>query len=421
MVMERNLSERRSVLDLIRSSFGEDLCPDLIAAIPSVPASTLEAFSRSVREAEYMTLIPEKGQTELRPFLTFQALEEVARTKGLRLTTDGAFREDRFRQGPMADFVKLHLLYCHGVALFDPLPYIADYFVAGDPGFSGPRYKLQNYLAWLHELKPLVAAGIITFVSEFAYKYHKPGLPKRPLSLFSSLETDDVSQLSQELSLQEYPSLGNVSESERQQLIKQADTSITVTMILSAEQRGAIDLYFPGTFYEPVIRKIIERQGVRPSTSGIDLAVLGRLLNVSVPGLENLSSEDVCRIRLEEDVFEQWRGSLRSVLQLLHEQRKVMLNSESDALRMAREELRPSANSLGESLGKSSWGSRARAGTKGFVIGGIAGSVTAAVTGQPAALITPMVTALLSFLWSGRDIRSRDTQEAALRHYLLFG
>src|SRR4051812_40866258 len=69
-----------TVLDVIHELFGEELGPDLIARIPSLPDGVLPAFAERYFEFLGYDPIPAKGDGELRPFLTYDGLS-VARAK----------------------------------------------------------------------------------------------------------------------------------------------------------------------------------------------------------------------------------------------------------------------------------------------------------------------------------------------------
>jgi len=57
------------------------------------------------------------------------------------------------------------LLYCHSVALLNPLVYITDFIRLG-PSDQRVRTRLANYLSWISYARPLIESGTLLLLED---------------------------------------------------------------------------------------------------------------------------------------------------------------------------------------------------------------------------------------------------------------
>lgn len=413
-----NAKKESTVLDRIRNFFGEDVSPDLIVGIDKMDADQLQSFGKLIRRAEREVTLPTKQPGELRPYLTYQILEDIRAQTGVQLSTNLAFSDDNFLHGPMADLVKRNLLYCHSLTLFDPLPYIADLLPLGES-----RVQLRNYLSWLNELKPLVEDGILTFVSDLAYK-PQPGV----IITESRVLPIDVQQKLESLILRSelFTRVFGTAPDRAATFvagwfIAHAEDSLWEMTHASARFPQTLDYYLAWPFYTEIMREYLAHHDRElKQTAGHSLA-LQSLMSINIPNLDALSIDDVCRIRSNEASFERWRNDLRQALLYAHSQQVAMIEPYSEQTAMVNEELRQRSRDLCNNLTKNRWIAKTKAGVKGFTIGSVAAITKAMTVGGDVetAIITPFVSALLSMLWPDSSI-SKSYGAAELQHYLAF-
>jgi len=391
---ETNATPQRTPIDLIRETFGEDLSPDLIVGMDQMSDDQLREFSQRVREWERETKIPPKVEGEVRPFITYQSLQALTVQTGVSLATNRAFTPDSFTHGPMVDLVKRHLLYSHKVTLFDPLPYIADFL----PYYES-RKQLQNYLAWLTELRPLVEDGTITFLSELGYK-DSPGIDVLSARI---LQGELRSKLEAEI-LQSNPStkrIGLPSDLSAGWLLDNTQDSLWEMTHAAKRQPHALDYYFAWPFQIEVLRAFLNTMSdeLRPHTE--HTFALHNLLTIQVPNLDSLDMADICRIRQNDELFESWRHNLRQALLFASSNQNSMLDPATEKAAIVRQELCERSRELQNDLSSNAWLKKAKAGIKGFMIGGLASTTQAAIVGSDltTAAISPCTAALASMLW----------------------
>src|ERR1044072_3945038 len=145
-----------TTVTLIEQSFGEHLGPRVIDSLNTVPTSTLKQFAERYLAAAQSRALPAKPAAHLRPFVTYQS----------QLVAGPQLDESQIRKGDLGSWaelqealIKKHLLYCHELLIYDPLPYFLDVVVVADTNEAiGSRYieGIQRYFALLDRMRPLV-------------------------------------------------------------------------------------------------------------------------------------------------------------------------------------------------------------------------------------------------------------------------
>src|SRR5205823_990874 len=119
-------------------------------------------------------VIPAKPDNELRPYITSKSI----RRGKLPFDFRGAFEQAPVT-GEEEDVLKQHLLYCHSVAIHDPLPYYLD-CVETSYRWEWIKAKITNYLAFLCQVQPLLREGILWLVDDVPFRGGYHGDPERP-------------------------------------------------------------------------------------------------------------------------------------------------------------------------------------------------------------------------------------------------
>src|SRR5262245_52381566 len=161
-----------TVLDLIRKHFGEDVGPDLIAALGVKLPPEFRKFLVEYREWVHGNpRVPPRAEAHLRPFVT----GSYDRSRRVPLY-DLVFQGDETRISSAIDAIKHQLLYCHSVAIEDPLqhlifgeenlpPVALASMRGGNLGFrinSGPLFR--RYLILMSHLRPFIDSGAVVLV-----------------------------------------------------------------------------------------------------------------------------------------------------------------------------------------------------------------------------------------------------------------
>ena len=402
------MDQRNNILDTIRLSFGEELSPDLIANITNMNDSLLIQFAYKIIESEKSPYIPQKEKGEIRPFLTYQILNEIARTSGLEITTDHAYSADNFSHGPMVDIVKRQLLYCHKVTLFDSLPYIADFLRSPN---AQAKEKLQNYFSWLYELAPLIENDIVTFISEPGYKESGGIILNELYNMFPNTESINI-EIAKELNLKPDDLLVTHMT---------LNTTNHLYEMAHAISRfpGKFDYYFTHKFQYKVLQRQIHNALENIYKKEIQYISPPFQLTLNIPNLDALSVEDIVNIRNNDDTFNQWRYDLSKALIFAQNNLNNIYFSENSINQNFKEHTK----SLEQLLEEVSWISRLKKGTHGFVIGSVGTSMVQLLAGAIDPITTfvpPLISEFLNALFLQNKSQDHSNLNAALHHYTLF-
>jgi len=124
-----------TVVDVYESCLGRSLERKDLSRSPLTPKD-LSTFALALSNHYRTYRLPRKAVPDLRPsispgFTTSRSvgLDYVFGTRHFRGTFD--FKFDTASQGEMTLNLKRYLLYCHGIVIQDPLPYLLDYFENG--------------------------------------------------------------------------------------------------------------------------------------------------------------------------------------------------------------------------------------------------------------------------------------------------
>lgn len=344
------------IYELVEEHFGEPASPDLVLTVRGGHPETALDFGR--RYKEWVTTqkprVAEKPTRQLRPFI------EAAYhgPKGVSLFAP-AFSSDENQLWAVYDGLVHHLLYCHSVAIENPLMHVITSsgpgrgamflgLQGGTFGFNvNPTFILSRYIALLVELRGLVDCGAVVIVetgpspmSGFAPQvsvYREadpPGTGTYQLRGSPYVLSDaQFAQIQQRVSAQlieraeaelawRHPE-GGITDFERQD-VQRTLLRIALGFIVNAarvsDRVGDLDIYLHNHFEQ---NALTEALAVAPEwltnsspSSHIrrQMMLLDRLLQLYLPDLSNLAPGDIRAIRRSDETFNRWRHALGNSL-----------------------------------------------------------------------------------------------------------
>jgi hypothetical protein len=406
-----------TILDLAEAEFEEELGPDLFRAVEHASFDKLSNFQERARDYCRTAEVAAKASGQLRPYVPLERHNKAEVAHGLYLRPSDFKRPDRVEHG--LDALKHHLLYCHSLAIDDPLPWLLDAFTLGER-FSAykteARAPVVNCLRFLHQIEPLLRARVVVLVEnpiESLPTVHGVLRDREPL-----IGTADFSDISEEMRER----LETHGELARMVYVEHADVELARGLEAVNKHTDRLDLYLPYLYYQQILRAVAEeeRYGIPEWPREAELRVLGRLLSVRVPRLARLEPADIVSIRQSEAGFERWRNSLERGLRHVSALDPESIGRNAEELRLLRQELLEECQALESDIEASRFLSHAKRGAKEFAIGAVVALGLIPLAG-PVALAGAAGTSGLRMLWNyAADKGERKHAEAVHRQYLLF-
>lgn len=454
-----------TILDVIAEAFGEKLSDHLLDSL--YRARALDVFDDLIELVQKFcpsAALPEKKG--LRPYVPLYrpwTTEPPRPIRGLRLrwnSSDFDKLEHPEKAVRVVDSLKHHLLYCHSLALDDPLPLLLSFVES-----PRARCRLLNYLGLLKRIAPLVKKEYIVLVEPafwqnfkvfredswaaqtlFSGKYPAGADPyRRPPGFFTSyaevadpyrdlsLPADFDESVAKAADFSDVPghetSEFNAASpsveggSSKWDFIADGEDFIRIGAAASAFHPHRLDLYFPFRYYETICKKLFE-YGLRDAKQhgqALDFR-LSRLLNVQLPELEELRLEDIIAIRETNDDFENWREELSLVLERVNEPGKS-----EDQQRVEWTKLKGVVKQLEKDLKQSSLKEKLKPAGLTFVIGEVGTVAGPVIMGAPifvAGAVGAGVSAFLWLVWGlgqyASSTATRRRYKAQIQHYLQF-
>lgn len=361
----------------------------------------LQALGYAVQDFYNNFPKPGKATNELRPYIAPRFLAGAKLGANYVAGTGPMFEYeyDGSTRGEVVKEIKRYLLYCHGLAIHDRLPYLLDYFRL-DPNHDQAKKRLPGITALLQEyshIAELMRTGIVLPLSDevFGTVFFNEYLPRHTDELQAHLP-----QLKKE-SLEIVESIIRHGQIE----IERAD--------------HIIDLFFPSSEYVDVLRELLTIAAARFTSNELEEPFRVGLL-ASSPGLDldQVNVDDIVKIRLNDELFERWRTAVAHVLERLHNTRDSYTDAEREAKAVASEELRAWKEDLKRRSDSTSLIKLAKTAVQSATIGVIAGAIADPKAGAGAALVS----AALQLIWDYASSRKERATNAALRqHFLVLG
>jgi len=327
------------------------------------------------------------------------------------------------------DAIKHHLLYCHSVALEDPLqhllygdenlpPSALAGMRGGTLGFrvnGGPLFR--RYLILLSYLRPLIESGVVILVEDHWGVIRRPvQLPPEELqSLIQGLDVDTAGY---------FPGRPDDEETQRDAKASMIGSCLEYLNFVSrVRQRSdhGVDLFLEEPTYRSVFRHIQLRcaELAPPQDREYDMILLDYLLQLRLPRLEELSETDIKTIR-EEGSFAEWREALKLALDRFHRMSVTGL-PEQDRSEQLRVEIADTLDPQREKLQKEVEGSSFLRKARGGVLDMTVGLGVDVLLGTMGAVTTAAI-AKQGFMAVYKAYRESQhgIDKARQSHYLLF-
>jgi hypothetical protein len=439
-------------LDVLREVTGEVEPTEALVALLSDPAQVDELTERLL--ADPPTASAKAGQFELWPVLnarmsTFATgggsswFTATAGPAGINLMAAIDPRDSGSGRFPNA--VLRALLYCHGLVLEDPLALAADLA----SGTSGETRELARRVilagtASLVEIAPLIETGVVQ-------TFFFPPAARKSIVDATDLHADQVAATTDEIweAFEEAFVEGLTAElQELWRRVRAGDKSPPLHLVEAAARNGdpeVVEVFIkvlselrPSAVIDNALGIIAEsvsdlnRVGgscdlLCPTPLFARLALTGNplddmrlheLAHTSVPGLDQLLSEDVIAMRADSEAFDLWRARLSLGLERARSLRSEF-GAEVDVVAVVGEVLADARAAVFNEVERSRSLSSAARASLGFVAGVIGGAVSNS-TGGAASIATGatggVVALILQALIAGGDAVPGFIR----RHYIVF-
>ncbi len=406
----------RNFIPEIERLFGMELSPDLIEKVRTASRIELADLSESYRkwEKEYEFEAPDRKQNELRPYFP-------ANHNYVNWAVGGiAIRSSNFRDQngiwQIVDNLTQRLLYCHSVAIDDPGAYFLDVFRTDtlDQLFERCKQELINYLAFLYHLRPLIDSGVLVLVSKMAY------IDARKDQNTSDSKKNKIELLAESNCFDDFVIVAKSYNKNfqddllsRQVILNVVHKVIESVSVVNSKINGGVDFYLPFECYREVLSQILQPVELKevPETP---LTHLRELVQVEIPGLMGLDPKDLVSLRINEEIFEDWRKTLRSALERITALPKDRMDRGNEAFRILREEVLNEQKALMLKFNKNKFLKACESGAKTFTVGTlVACSTSLQMEDFFARLKVVGYTSLLYSLWDYLKLESSKSDEKA--------
>ncbi|XQS17086.1 hypothetical protein ACJ6TS_00495 [Citrobacter telavivensis] len=356
-------------IDVIEESVGRPLLRKELLRHP-IKTVELEKLSVALNDFSRQYELPIKKDTELRPSISpkLEQINELGFNYVRRIHDTSQYT------GGFTRALKKYLLYCHGLVIEDPLVYLLDYFRHG--GANSP-YALErlpainSLLLEYSDISDLIRSNIVFPVSEPLYADNDVPYPEESLLKELRLRLSDKSE-----------NLSQLAEFIYRENFRKQQFS------------DNIDSFYPSHEYVDVLKEIMIIQNDKFTRDEIITTFGTNVIgNVSLLNLEDVSIEDICFMRKEDELFSEWRGFLNSTFGNLYANSSDYTDLDKEFLADTRNEFSNLETKVNSRLRKSLSTFSLKDAGRSISIGVISGAVTGIATGD---LKTAFVTTLLS-------------------------
>lgn len=406
------MEEFANVVDLFENTLSRKLSKDELEKHP-LNLNDVRTLANESRQAYYKRSVPEKAEFEIRPFIdpTFNmGIMDYAVGGNI----SGNFENYVFNKnisGVMNKNIKQLLLYSHSIVINDPLDYLLDFFVYDDtpnpPDFIIGRIDAVNSLLGEYaEISGLIKNRIVI-----------------PVEFYAS-NLNDAIFLDQQASETIKENLkGSFSQ-------KNVDGYSSVICNLIGRYNsfeGKADFFFPEKNYIPVLEEILRSIQFKFTSKDIDPPLeMAFLATLDTLNPASLTTQDMVRIREEEEIFAEWRSFLSAVLRKSSENHGKYLDPNDEFRETLEKELKNKGDTTIFQTKKSRWGNVFDGSLQSFSLGALAGALPELMFGDMNGLakgITGGVTGvsiqtMLKFL---KFLRTKNTRNALQAHFVAIG
>jgi hypothetical protein len=421
----------QNVLDFSLEHFGPTSEPELYTAVNEAGDVELDRFLEAYRAfaTSEKGAPPKLSPSTVRPYLPY--IDKPSWTVG-GLQLDFDTLKDDGAEWRIADAIKHRLLYCHSIALDDPLGHLLALTTAQirtNQGDSGRRALLRFVNLSLH-FAPLLRSNIVCFLPHRGYS---PDSTKRFGSrdeLESALK--DLGNYDPSEFVAAAPEAVRLDWKERglfdTTLVAKVATNVASSRIANGLEAvlhapDRVSLHLPFRADVELLKKSSRLTEEIASTgfSDRDSWLLSELVDLDMPGLAELDPDALVEIRTGDE-FSAWRHALSQALLSANALPSSLWNRNEEVKRTIREQLTDSRTRLEAQLGKSPVLAGLKKGRTSIIIGLVGLSISALV--DPTKLTTAAIASLLAGSATAAAIDALQTacrspsQNAMLAHYV---
>ncbi|MGO2439181.1 MAG: hypothetical protein ACTH8B_04765 [Serratia proteamaculans] len=361
-------------IDVIENTIGRPLLKKELLKRP-VGSTELENLSMALNDFNKQYKLPIKKETDLRPSISpkLDIINELGFNYVRRIHDISQF------EGAFTGELKKYLLFCHGLVMEDPLVYLLDYF---RPGSSSNQYALarlpaiNSLLLEYSGISDLIRSGIVFPVSEPQYPDNEVPYPEDAL----------LKELSKRI----------IDGNDK---IPQLAAFVLREQFRKRKFYYNIDSFYPSFDHINVLKEMMKIQQEKFTSNDIitpfGTNVIG---SVSLLNMNNVSIEDICYMRNQEELFSEWRGFLNSTFRALYNHSSDYTNLEQEFLVEVRNGFSNLEMRVNSRLSKAFSNSSLINTGKKISIGAVSGALSGIVTGD---LKTTLLMTLFGGILSG--------------------
>jgi len=308
----------------------------------------------------------------------------------------------------MSDNLKRYLLYCHSLVFEDPLPYLLDYFEPNIETDTALRRipAVNALLAEYADLKQLITSRILLPISH----------PAIILNELPVLDKDTQKDLEKRL-----PNLPS-------DVVDLLAHKIIEEQYRRRRFNNNVDLFFPHTDYVLILRELLKLEQKKFASTAVSepfgLAVLG---SISALNPRALSTADLVRIRVDDELFSEWRAFLSRVFREIQVREHTFTSVEAEFVVALSEEFLSWRDRFDARLKRGSIKAAFSESGTHISIGMVAGGITGMLGGGTTTLLGALAGGVLGGLVQpaielAKNIVNKSVQRAdalSLRHHFL--
>jgi hypothetical protein len=420
-----------NVLDFSLEHFGPASEPELYSAVNDAGVRELEGFLEAYRvfAGSGEGVFPRLSPSTVRPYLPYVYKPDWT-VGGLQLDFDTLRTDDA--EWRIADAIKHRLLYCHSIALDDPLGHLLALTTAQiqmGQGDSGRRALLRFVNLLLH-FGPLLRSHIVCLLPDRSYSAESVQRFRRRDELARVLEqsTNYDPREYIDAAPEELRSDLKARELFDQTLLRRVATSLAssriaigLEAILDAPDK--ISLYLPFRADVEMLKSNTQLSGdvAAGGFSDRESWLLNELVDLEMPGLAELHPSVLIEIRTGVE-FSEWRQALSNALLTANALPGTLWNRDLEIKRTVREQLTESWKRLEAQLGKSPVMAGLKKGRTSIIVGLVALGISALI--DPSKLTTAAIAGLVASSTTATVIDALETgrpssrENAAIGHYV---
>ena len=419
-----------NVLDFALNYFGPATEDELYPALQDAQEPALTQFLEAYRTfAASEAWIPPKLQPSIvRPYLP-NTNSRSWTVGGLQLDYTALKKEGA--EWKLVDAIKHRLLYCHSLALDDPLGDLLSLVIAklqlyeDDTG----RRALMRFINILLHFKSLIRSHIICLIPSRIYS---------PTAIDRDMKLDDLANILAEF--KDYDISEHVeaapeevrAEWQSQELIGhellrqgatiKASSHIAAGIEAVLHAPDSVSLYLPFRADVDMLKHStrVNREILPEKLSDLESWFLNELIDIEMPGVTELDPSVLVEIRAGEE-FTAWRSALSEALQAAHELPQKLWRRDEEAKRVFRNHLAGGKQHLESQLKKSPVLTGLKSGRTSIIVGLMGLSVSALL--DPTGLTKAEIASILASSATAGAIDAIETRKpsasnASLTHYV---